>query len=115
MDNISKKVCVIGLGYIGLPTAATMASRGYQVLGIDISEHAVNTINAGNIHIVEPDLDMLVRGSVTDGKLIAKLALEASDNCDIYMIAVPTPLLDNKKPNLNYVKSAVESLAPFLG
>lgn len=114
MDNISKKVCVIGLGYIGLPTAATMASRGYSVLGIDINQHAVDSINAGNVHIIEPDLDQLVRSAVMHGKLIAKTSLAESDQCDIYMIAVPTPFKENKKPDLSYVKSAIESLAPFL-
>lgn len=114
MDSSFKKVCMIGLGYIGLPTAATMASRGYSVLGVDINQHAVDTINAGDVHIIEPDLDMLVRAAVTDGKLFAKTSIAESDQCDIYMIAVPTPFKDNKKPDLSYVKSAVESLAPFL-
>jgi UDP-N-acetyl-D-mannosaminuronic acid dehydrogenase len=108
------KVCMIGLGYIGLPTAATMASRGYKVLGIDVNQHAVDTINAGDVHIVEPDLDMLVRAAVTDGKLIAKTAITKSDQCDIYMIAVPTPFKEGKQPDLSYVKAAVETLAPFL-
>lgn len=114
MGSSFKKVCMIGLGYIGLPTAATMASRGYSVLGIDVNQHAVDTINAGKVHIIEPDLDMLVRAAVTGGKLFAKTSLAEGDQCDIYMIAVPTPFKDNKKPDLSYVKSAIESLAPFL-
>ncbi|WP_227009312.1 3-hydroxyacyl-CoA dehydrogenase NAD-binding domain-containing protein, partial [Pseudoalteromonas ulvae] len=66
-----KKVSVIGLGYIGLPTAAVIASRGMEVVGVDVNQHAVDTINAGDIHIVEPDLDIVVRGVVTTGNLRA--------------------------------------------
>lgn len=105
---------MIGLGYIGLPTAATMASQGYQVLGIDVNQHAVDTINAGDVHIIEPDLDRLVSDVVKNGKLTAKTSLAESDQCDIYMIAVPTPFKGNKEPDLSYVKAAVEALAPFL-
>ncbi|NOR80153.1 MAG: UDP-N-acetyl-D-mannosamine dehydrogenase, partial [Methyloprofundus sp.] len=67
--TVFNKVSVIGLGYIGLPTAAVIASRGIEVVGVDISQHAVDTINQGKIHIVEPDLDMLVQSAVTTGKL----------------------------------------------
>lgn len=108
------KVCMIGLGYIGLPTAAMMANRGFEVLGVDVNRHAVDTINAGNVHIIEPDLDMLVCSAVANGKLFAKTALTGADQCDIYMIAVPTPFKENKKPDLSYVKMAIDSLAPFL-
>jgi len=73
------RVSVIGLGYIGLPTAAVIASRGVEVLGVDVSEHAVNTINQGKVHIVEPDLDMLVQAAVTTGKLKASLSPEPAD------------------------------------
>lgn len=114
MGSLSKKVCMIGLGYIGLPTAATMASRGYDVLGIDVNQHAVNTINAGDVHIIEPDLDKLVSDVVKSGKLTAKTSLDENDQCDIYMIAVPTPFKGNKEPDLSYVQTAVEALAPFL-
>lgn len=65
----NKTVCVVGLGYIGLPTAALLASAGYEVVGVDVSEHAVNTINQGKIHIVEPDLDAVVQATVTGGRL----------------------------------------------
>ncbi|MEC8482184.1 MAG: NAD(P)-binding domain-containing protein, partial [Pseudomonadota bacterium] len=71
MTQLIKKVSVIGLGYIGLPTAAVIASRGIDVVGVDVSQSAVDTINAGKIHIVEPDLDMVVQAAVTTGKLKA--------------------------------------------
>ena len=105
------KVSVIGLGYIGLPTAAVIASRGVEVLGVDVSEHAVNTINQGKIHIVEPDLDMLVQAAVTTGKLTASLKPEPAE---AFMIAVPTPFKDNKSPDLSYIRAAVESIAPLI-
>lgn len=105
------KVSVIGLGYIGLPTAAVIASRGIEVFGVDVSEHAVNTINQGKIHIVEPDLDMLVQAAVTTGKLKASLTPEPAD---VFMIAVPTPFKENKKPDLSYIKAALATIAPVL-
>lgn len=105
------RVSVIGLGYIGLPTAAVIASRGVEVLGVDVSEHAVNTINQGKIHIVEPDLDMLVQAAVTTGKLKASLTPEPAE---AFMIAVPTPFKDNKSPDLSYIKAALENIAPVI-
>lgn len=105
------QVSVIGLGYIGLPTAAVIASRGVDVLGVDVSEHAVNTINQGKIHIVEPDLDMLVQAAVTTGKLKASLTPEPAE---AFMIAVPTPFKDNKSPDLSYIRAAVENIAPVI-
>lgn len=105
------RVSVIGLGYIGLPTAAVIASRGVDVLGVDVSEHAVNTINQGKIHIVEPDLDMLVQAAVTTGKLKASLTPEPAE---AFMIAVPTPFKDNKSPDLSYIRAAVENIAPVI-
>jgi UDP-N-acetyl-D-mannosaminuronic acid dehydrogenase len=105
------RVSVIGLGYIGLPTAAVIASRGVDVLGVDVSEHAVNTINQGKVHIVEPDLDMLVQAAVTTGKLKASLSPEAAD---AFMIAVPTPFKENKSPDLSYIKAALTTIAPVL-
>lgn len=109
--QVVSKVAVIGLGYIGLPTAAVIASRGVQVHGVDISEHAVDTINQGKIHIVEPDLDMLVQAAVSTGKLKAATTPEAAD---VFMIAVPTPFKDDKKPDLSYIESAVQSIAPYI-
>lgn len=82
------KVSVIGLGYIGLPTAAVLASRGLDVVGVDVNAHAVDTINKGEIHIVEPDLDIVVRSAVMTGKLKATLSAEPAD---AFLVAVPTP------------------------
>lgn len=106
-----KKVSVIGLGYIGLPTAAVIASRGIDVIGVDVSQHAVDTINQGKIHIVEPDLDMLVQSAVTTGKLKATTKPEAAD---VFMIAVPTPFTDGNKPDVSFIEAAVKKIAPVL-
>lgn len=111
MKQAFSKVSVIGLGYIGLPTAAVIASRGVQVHGVDVSEHAVRTINQGKIHIVEPDLDMLVQAAVSTGKLKAALKPEPAD---VFMIAVPTPFQDGKKPDLSYIEAAIQAIAPCL-
>jgi UDP-N-acetyl-D-mannosaminuronic acid dehydrogenase len=105
------KVCVIGLGYIGLPTAAVIASRGIEVLGVDVSTYAVDTINQGKIHIVEPDLDMLVQAAVMTGKL---KAATVPDVADAFIIAVPTPFKEDKKPDLSFIEAAVKSIAPIL-
>ena len=110
-DTAFNKICVIGLGYVGLPTAAVFASRGVEVLGVDINDHAVELINDGKVHIVEPDLDILVKGAVAAGKLSAQTTPEPAD---AFIIAVPTPFKENKKPDLKFVKAAVESLAPVL-
>lgn len=109
-----KIVCVVGLGYIGLPTAALLASKGYTVLGTDISQHAVDTINQGMIHIVEPDLDAFVRSAVTAGRLKASTEPQAGD---VYMICVPTPFHEDgaiPQPNIDYVLAATRSIAPFV-
>jgi UDP-N-acetyl-D-mannosaminuronic acid dehydrogenase len=87
----NNKVCVVGLGYIGLPTAALLASNGYEVVGMDVNTHAVETINRGKIHIVEPDLDAFVRSSVAAGRL---RAFDQVQPADIYMICVPTPFYE---------------------
>ncbi|WP_305908427.1 UDP-N-acetyl-D-mannosamine dehydrogenase [Methylomarinum sp. Ch1-1] len=104
-------VSVFGLGYIGLPTAAVIASRGVNVIGVDVSEHAVNTINQGKVHIVEPDLDMLVQSAVTTGKLRATTQAEPAD---AFIIAVPTPFKDGHQPDLSYIEAAVKQLATVL-
>lgn len=111
MSKAINKVSVIGLGYIGLPTAAVIASRGINVVGVDVSQNAVDTINAGKIHIVEPDLDMVVQAAVTTGKLKATLTPEAAD---VFVIAVPTPFKDGHKPDLSYIQAAAEAIAPML-
>lgn len=104
-------VSMIGLGYIGLPTATLFASRKKHVIGVDVSPHVVDTINSGRIHIVEPELDMLVHAAVTEGFLRATLRPEAAD---AFLIAVPTPFQGDHEPDLRYVKAATESIAPVL-
>jgi UDP-N-acetyl-D-mannosaminuronic acid dehydrogenase len=105
------RVCVVGLGYIGLPTAALIASRGATVIGVDIDPQVVTTIADGRIHIAEADLDGLVQKVVFSKKLLAR---EAPEPADIFMIAVPTPLSAGKKPVIDHVLSAAESIAPHL-
>jgi len=104
-------VCVMGLGYIGLPTASMLANRGYSVAGVDVSSDVVNTINRGEIHIVEPDLDMMVRSAVNAGSLTASLKPEAAD---VFVIAVPTPFKSDKKPDLSYVLAATKMISEYL-
>lgn len=106
-----KQIVVMGLGYIGLPTASLLATKGHQVLGVDINPKTVETINRGEIHIVEPDLDILVKSAVHSGNLRAALAPEAGE---IFIIAVPTPFQDGHVPDLSYVDAATRTIAPFL-
>jgi UDP-N-acetyl-D-mannosaminuronic acid dehydrogenase len=106
-----EKICVVGLGYIGLPTAAVIASRGIEVIGIDVSKRVIETINQGKVHIVEPDLDMLVQATVNIGKLRATLEAETSQ---AFIIAVPTPFKEEHKPDLSYIHSAAKTIAPVL-
>lgn len=110
MQNF-KHICVIGLGYIGLPTAATFAAHGVKVTGVDINPHAVDMINQGKVHIVEPDLDALVRDVVAQQKLSAQLQ---PCEADAYIVAVPTPFKENYEPDLKYIESAAKALAPYL-
>ena len=109
MTNL--KVVMMGLGYIGLPTAALIASRGISVLGIDVNQSVVDTINKGRIHIVEPDLDGLVKHVVERGFLKASTAVEVAD---VYLIAVPTPFKGDHEPDLKYVESATRMILPNL-
>lgn len=111
MNERIKSVSVIGLGYIGLPTAAMFASRKIKVIGVDINQHAVDTINKGEIHIVEPELDMIVHAAVTDGFLRAATTPEPAE---AFLIAVPTPFKGDHEPDLSYVRAAAESIAPVL-
>tara|TARA_B110000211_G_scaffold77303_1_gene90636 strand:- start:11620 stop:12882 length:1263 start_codon:yes stop_codon:yes gene_type:complete len=108
-------ISVVGLGYIGLPTAAMFASRKKSVIGVDVNQHAVDTINRGEIHIVEPDLDMIVHAAVTEGYLKATTSPEPAD---AFLIAVPTPFKNNDstipEPDLSYIKKASEAIAPVL-
>ena len=110
-------ISVIGLGYIGLPTAAMFASRKKKVIGVDVNQYVVDTINKGQIHIVEPDIDKLVHAAVTEGYLRATTMLEPAD---AFLIAVPTPFLpignkgDIPKPDLKYIKLAANAISPVL-
>ena len=104
-------VCVVGLGYIGLPTAAVMAAAGLRVHGVDVKKDAVDTINQGRIHIEEPGLEDLVRQGVTRGQLTAALEPVAAP---VYLIAVPTPFHDDKSPDISFVLSAARAIAPHL-
>lgn len=105
---------MVGLGYIGLPTAALLASNGYQVVGVDLNTYVVETINQGRIHIVEPDLDAFVRSAVSAGRLEAFTTPKIGD---VYMICVPTPFHDGEgipQPNIDYVLAATQSIAGFV-
>lgn len=104
-------ICVVGLGYIGLPTAAVFAKTGLQVTGVDVNEEAVNTINSGKAHIVEVDLDGLLQGVVAAGTLKAQIT---PAEADAFIIAVPTPFKDDHAADLSYVEAATKSIAPII-
>lgn len=107
-----KTISMIGLGYIGLPTAAVFASRKIKVIGVDVNQRAVDTINRGEIHIVEPDLDMVVHAAVKEGYLRATTTPEPAE---AFLIAVPTPFKgENHEPDLSYIESAAKAIAPVL-
>lgn len=106
-----KRVSMIGLGYIGLPTAALIASRGCEVLGIDVSPSIVATLNSGKIHIVEAELDVLLSGAVASGRFRASLQPEPAD---VFMVAVPTPFKDDHQADLSYIEAAAKNIAPVL-
>jgi UDP-N-acetyl-D-mannosaminuronic acid dehydrogenase len=105
------QVSLIGLGYIGLPTAALIASRGVKVSGVDINPEIVKIINEGKIHIVEPNLDKLVQNSVENGNLKAMTIVEKAD---VFIISVPTPFKENHKPDISYIEFATKNIAPNL-
>lgn len=111
MADVDKKICVIGLGYIGLPTASLLGTKGYEVFGVDTSAHVVDTINQGRIHIVEPDLDILVKSAVQAGNLKAGLQPQEAD---VFIIAVPTPFREGHEPDLSYVDAATRMIAPYV-
>ena len=104
-------VCVMGLGYIGLPTASILATRGYHVTGVDVRPDVVETINRGDIHIEEPDLDILVRSAVGSGQLTAANEPVAAD---VFIICVPTPITEDHRPDLSYVEQASKAIKPFV-
>lgn len=113
MSNSSTmhKICVIGLGYIGLPTAAVISSRGYTVHGVETNPNALEIINSGRAHVIEPDLDALVKVGVESGRL---RAYPQPATADVFMICVPTPVGEENGADLSFVRSATESICPFL-
>lgn len=116
MKTEPKKIVVMGLGYIGLPTASILATKGHQVLGVDVNAVAVDTINQGKVHIVEPDLDILVRAAVHSKHLRASFTPEEAD---VFILAVPTPFkhtdgTETKTPDLHYIEEATKTIAPCL-
>lgn len=106
-----KKICVLGLGYIGLPTAAMFATHGHEIIGVDVNEEVVEALNQGKIIIEEPYLDILVQAAVSSGNLIAKTE---PDLADVFIIAVPTPIKPDKTADLSYVKAATQAIIPYL-
>ncbi|HIP13444.1 MAG TPA: UDP-N-acetyl-D-mannosamine dehydrogenase [Arcobacter sp.] len=106
-----KKICVIGLGYIGLPTAALLANRGYDVHGVDVVQSTVDIINRGETHIVEPELDTFVKAAVNSGKLKADLK---PCEAEVFILAVPTPFHEGFVPNIDYIVSATKAIAPYV-
>lgn len=105
------KTSVIGLGYVGLPTAAVLSDNGHDVLGVDINKAVVASVNEGKIHIFEPNLEEMVNKSVTNGNLKASMVPEKSDN---YLIVVPTPLDESNAPDLSFINQVVYSISPYL-
>jgi UDP-N-acetyl-D-mannosaminuronic acid dehydrogenase len=106
-----EKICVLGLGYIGLPTASTFATSGVKVIGVDVNKRVVNSLQNGEIHIYEPGLRTLVQAAIQSGNLVIA---DRPEKANAFIIAVPTPFYDEKKADLTYVKSAAESIVPFL-
>ena len=112
---LSATCCILGLGYIGLPTAAVLARAGHRVIGVDVNAQVVSTVNGGRIHIVEPDLDQAVAAAVASGALSAQLSPVPAD---VFLIAVPTPFRSGPdgipQPNIDYVLAAARAIAPVL-
>lgn len=106
-----EKICVLGLGYIGLPTASTFATHGLQVLGVDVNRQVVDTLQNGGLHIHEPGLRTLFQAAIGSGNLIVGVEPQAAD---VFIIAVPTPFLEDKRADLSYVRSAAEAVVPHL-
>lgn len=109
--NRFNKICVVGMGYIGLPTAAVFADNGIDTVGVDVNPDAVDSINRGRPHIVEPELDVLVRKVVQAGKLRATLEPETAE---AFILAVPTPFQGDHEPDLSYIQAAAKAIAPVL-
>lgn len=108
---MDKTISIVGLGYIGLPSAAAFAARGVKVIGVDVNQETVDIINQGKIHIVEPELDMVVHAAVTEGYLRATTIPESAE---AFLIAVPTPFRDGHEPDLTFIKAATKSIASVL-
>jgi UDP-N-acetyl-D-mannosaminuronic acid dehydrogenase len=106
-----KKICVVGLGYIGLPTAAMFATHGHKIIGVDVKEEVVNALNQGKITITEPYLDILVQAAVSSGNLKGSTKPQEAD---VFIIAVPTPINDDKTADMSYVVTATKSILPFV-
>ena len=104
-------ISVVGLEYIGLPTAALLSNRGYQVYGVDVVQNVVDAINKGQIHIVEPELDIYVKAAVNTRRLVADTKPKEAD---VFIIAVPTPFHEGYIPNIDYVISATKSIVPYV-
>lgn len=111
MKSSFTKACVVGLGYIGLPTAATLATRGIDVVGVDINPEVVEKINAAKAHFAEPDLDILLQSAVTTGRL---RAVNSPEEADAFVIAVPTPFKSDRTPDMGYVEQACRAVAKVL-
>ena len=107
----TKTVAVVGLGYIGLPTAAVLATNGVRVVGVDVKTDVVDAVNRGEVPFVEPDLEIVLAGAVSQGRLSAQTDMPRAD---MYVVAVPTPFLADKSADLRYIDAAVDAIAPQL-
>lgn len=106
-----KKICVLGLGYIGLPTSSTFATHGLQVVGVDTNPQVINSLQNGQVHIYEPGLRTLVQAAISSGRLTVSAAPEPAD---AFIIAVPTPFYEDKRADMRAVTSAAQSIVPHL-
>lgn len=114
MDHLGQsfeKICVVGLGYIGLPTASLLATKGFKVHGVDNNEKILEAIRNTEPHIYEPDLDILVKSAVHSGQLVVAMEPESAD---VFILAVPTPFLEGHAPDIGYVEAATKMIAPYL-
>lgn len=108
---MNKNICIIGMGYIGLPTAVALANSGYDVTGVDVDKKIINKLNKGEVDINEPSLDSLVKNAVNNGRL--KGTLEPKES-NIFIICVQTPIDEDKKPDMKYVITAIDSILPYI-
>jgi len=108
---MSKKICIMGLGYIGMPTAAMFAGNGFEIVGVDVNKNVVDALNKGEITIEEPYLGDLVKQVVNEGRLKASIVPEPAD---VFIIAVPTPIKEDKTADMRFVESAVKMIVPYL-